>query len=109
MDLKDKNEKREFGISSGAVNNSTSIIILTILIALAGVMAYNIMPKESFPEIKQPMVYINTLYQGNSPEDIENLITRPIERELKSMDGIKKITSTSIENYSIITAELFLI
>lgn len=105
MDPKDNNVQREFGISSGAVNNRTSIIILTILIALAGVMAYNIMPKESFPEIKQPKVYINTLYPGNSPEDIENLITRPIEKELKSMDGIKKITSTSIENFSIITAE----
>lgn len=106
MDPKEqKNVQREFGISSGAVNNRTSIIILTFLVALAGVMAYNIMPKESFPEIKQPMVYINTLYPGNSPGDIENLITRPIERELKSMDGIKKITSTSIENYSIITAE----
>ncbi len=106
MDPKEQNNvQREFGISSGAVNNSTSIIILTILIALAGVMAYNIMPKESFPEIKQPMVYINTLYPGNSPEDMENLITRPIEKELKSMDGIKKITSTSMENYSIITAE----
>ncbi|AHM58301.1 acriflavin resistance protein [Flammeovirgaceae bacterium 311] len=105
MDPKDNNVQREFGISSGAINNRTSIIILTILIAIAGVMAYNIMPKESFPEIKQPMVYINTLYPGNSPEDMENLITRPIEKELKSMDGIKKITSTSIENYSIITAE----
>ena len=100
MDPKDKNVQREFGVSSGAINNRTSIIILTILIALAGVMAYNIMPKESFPEIKQPMVYINTIYPGNSPEDIENLITRPIEKELKSMDGIKKITSTSSENYS---------
>ncbi|WP_224999232.1 efflux RND transporter permease subunit [Cesiribacter sp. SM1] len=105
MDSNENNKAREFGLSSGAVNNRTSIIILTILIALAGVMAYNIMPKESFPEIKQPMVYINTLYPGNSPEDMENLITRPIEKELKSMDGIKKITSTSIENYSIITAE----
>ncbi|EMR02791.1 efflux RND transporter permease subunit [Cesiribacter andamanensis] len=103
--IENKNVQREFGISSGAVNNRTSIIILTFLIAMAGVMAYNIMPKESFPEIKQPMVYINTFYPGNSPEDMENLITRPIEKELKSMDGIKKITSTSIENYSIITAE----
>jgi multidrug efflux pump len=106
MDTKEQNSvQREFGITSGAVNNRTSIIILTFLIAVAGVVSYNIMPKESFPEIKQPMVYINTLYPGNSPEDIENLITRPIEKELKSMDGIKKITSTSIENYSIITAE----
>ena len=107
MDPKDKNAKREFGLSSGAVNNRTSIIILSILIALAGVMAYNIMPKESFPEIKQPTVYINTIYPGNSPEDIENLITRPIERELNSLNGVKEggIKSTNIENYSVIIVE----
>lgn len=107
MDPKDNNVKREFGLSSGAVNNRTSIIILTILIAVAGIFAYNIMPKESFPEIKQPTVYINTVYPGNSPEDIENLISRPIERELKSINGIKEggIKSTNIENYSVIIVE----
>ncbi|WP_017732955.1 efflux RND transporter permease subunit [Nafulsella turpanensis] len=105
MEQEEINKKREFGLSSGAVNNRTSIIILTVLIAIMGVMAYNIMPKESFPEIVLPTTYINTIYPGNSPEDIENLITRPIEKELKSLEGIKEITSTSIENFSVITVE----
>jgi multidrug efflux pump subunit AcrB len=96
---------REFGLSSGAVNNRTSIIILSVLIAVMGLVSYQIMPKESFPEIVQPTAYINTPYAGNAPEDIENLITRPIEKELKSLNGVKSIRSTSIENFSIITVQ----
>jgi len=63
------------------------------------------MPKESFPEIKQPTIYINTAYPGNSPVDIENLVTRPIEKELKSINGMKKLSSTSIQDFSVIVAE----
>ena len=97
--------KREFGLSSGSVDNRTSIIILTILIAIMGVWSYQTMPKESFPEIVQPTAYIQTIYSGNSPEDIENLITRPIEKELKSLNGVKTIQSSNIENFSIITVQ----
>ena len=105
MEQEENNKIREFGLSSGAVNNRTSILILTFLIVIMGVMSYNIMPKESFPEIVLPTTYINTVYPGNSPEDIENLVTRPIEKELKSLEGIKEITSTSMENFSVITVE----
>ena len=105
MEQEENNKVREFGLSSGAVNNRTSILILTFLIVIMGIMSYNIMPKESFPEIVLPTTYINTVYPGNSPEDIENLVTRPIEKELKSLEGIKEITSTSMENFSVITVE----
>jgi multidrug efflux pump len=97
--------KRSFGISTLAVDNRTSVIILSILIAVMGVLAYRSMPKENFPEIVIPTAYINTPYPGNSPIDIENLITRPIEKELKSINGIKDITSTSIQDFSIIVVE----
>jgi len=63
------------------------------------------MPKESFPEVKQPIVYINTAYPGNSPIDMENLVTRPIEKEVNTITGLKKLTSTSIQDFSIIVAE----
>ncbi|MDW8289024.1 MAG: efflux RND transporter permease subunit, partial [Flammeovirgaceae bacterium] len=97
--------KREFGLSTWAVQNSTSIFILTFIIVLFGLFAYQSMPKEQFPEIKMPTIYINTIYPGNSPVDIENLITRHIEKELKSLKGIKKITSTSAQDVSAIMVE----
>lgn len=96
---------REFGLSSLSVDNRTSIIILTLIIVIMGSYAYNTIPKESFPEVVIPTVYIGTPYAGNSPIDIENLVTRPIEKELKSLNGIKNIRSTSIQDYSTIIVE----
>jgi multidrug efflux pump subunit AcrB len=72
---------------------------------VAGVSAYNSLPRESFPEIKIPLILIYTPYSGVSPEDIETLITRPIETELKSVTGIKEIRSTSSEGLSLIEVE----
>lgn len=100
-----KEIKREFGISSMSVKNTTSVVILTLIIAVLGVSSYIAMPKESFPEIVIPTIYIGTSYPGNSPVDMENLITRPIEKELKSITGVKNVTSTSIQDYSTILVE----
>ena len=58
------------------------------------------MPAESFPEITQPTISVGTPYPGNSPVDIERLITRPLEKELNSVSGINKITSSSVQGYS---------
>lgn len=106
--MEDKNKetvKREFWLSSFAVNNRTSVVILTLIIAILGITAYRTMPKESFPEIVMPTIYVGTPYPGNSPVDIENLVTRPIEKEVKSISGIKNIKSTSIQDYSTIIVE----
>ncbi|MCG8340888.1 MAG: efflux RND transporter permease subunit, partial [Cytophagales bacterium] len=97
--------KKEFGLSTLAVNNTTSVVVLAILIALGGINSYRAIPKESFPEVVIPTIFIGTSYFGNSPVDIENLITRPIEKELKSLSGVKDIKSTSIQDYSNITVE----
>ncbi len=104
---KSENKKgiRQFGLSSLAVDNATSVFIVTIMILLFGIQSYQQMPKEQFPEVEWPTVYINTPYFGNSAEDIENLVTRPIEKELQSITGIKDIQSTSMQDYSVITAE----
>lgn len=96
---------REFGLSSFSVDNSTSVIILTLIITVLGLGAYRTMPKESFPEIVIPTVYVGTPYPGNSPVDMENLITRPIEKELKSLNNVKDIKSTSVQDFSSIVVE----
>jgi multidrug efflux pump subunit AcrB len=101
----ENNKRKEFGISSFAINNRISIYVLVFIILIVGLVGYNTMPKESFPEIKQPTIYVGTVYPGNSPADMENLITRPIEKEIKSLKGIKKFTSTSIQDYSTIIVE----
>lgn len=96
---------KEFKLSSVSVNNRTSVYVLTVLIFIIGLMAYNSMPKESFPEIKQPTIYVNTIYPGNSPIDMENLVTRPIEKEINTINGIKALKSTSVQDVSVIIAE----
>ena len=96
---------REFGLSSLAVDNRTSIVILTFIIVVIGAFSYYSMPKENFPEVVFPTIYVGTPYPGNSPVDMENLVTRPIEKELKGISGIDNISSTSIQDYSTIIVE----
>lgn len=96
---------KEFGLSTISVKNSTAVLIMSIIISVMGIQSYVTMPKESFPEIVIPTIYVGTIYPGNSPVDIENLVSRPIEKELKSLTGVKKINSTSIQDYSVITVE----
>lgn len=96
---------REFGLSSFSIDNSTSVIILSLIITALGILSYKTMPKESFPEIVIPTVYIGTAYPGNSPVDMENLITRPIEKELQAINDVKDIRSTSVQDFSSIVVE----
>lgn len=98
----------EFGLSSWSVNNRISVYVMVFIISIIGMISYQNMPKESFPEISIPTIYVNTAYPGNSPVDMENLVTRPIEKELKSINGINKLKSTSIQDFSIIIAEFSL-
>ena len=104
MDSPNQN-KRTFSLTNLAVDNSTSVFLLTIMVFIFGLYAYDQVPKEQFPEVKFPQVFVNTPYFGNSAADIENLVTRPLEKELQSVDGLKKITSTSIQDFSVITVE----
>ena len=96
---------KEFKPTSWSINNKTSIFVITIIITLAGIVSYINLPKEKFPDIVIPTIYINTVYPGTSPGDIETLVTKPIEKSLKSISGIKKMTSSSIQDFSIIMVE----
>jgi multidrug efflux pump len=96
---------RTFGLSNLAIDNGTSIFVLIFMIFIFGLRSYNDMPKEQFPEVSLPTVFINSVYFGNSSKDMESLVTRPIERELKTVSGVKDIRSTSLQDYSVITVE----
>lgn len=92
--------ERQFAITSWAVKNRTTVIVLTILICIMGIRAYYVMPKVSFPEVVTPEVFIGTPYNSSSVVDIEKLITKPIEKELNTITGIDEIKSTSVPNFS---------
>ena len=98
---------KQFGPTSWAIDNRTAVYIIAILISLYGLTKFNSMPKEQFPDIVVPTISIATVYAGNSPKDIENLVTRPIEKQLKGISGakVKKIQSTSQADYSLIVVE----
>ena len=100
-----KNDFKEFKPSSWAINNRTSIFILTVIITLAGISAYNNLPKENFPDISLPNIYVSVVYPGTSPKDMENLVVRPIEKQCKGIAGVKKIKSTSLQDYANVVIE----
>ena len=96
---------KEFKLSTWAINNKTTMYVAIFLILVLGISAYFSMPREDFPEIKETKIYISTLYPGNTAEDIEKLITDPLEDQLKGLSGVVEITSTSQEDYSMIIVE----
>ncbi len=100
-----KDRVKEFFATSWAIDNKTSIYVLTCFIALVGISSYNSIPKEQFPEIVIPTIIVNTIYPGTSPVDMENLVTRPMEKDIKAASGVKKITSKSLQDVSSIVVE----
>ncbi len=96
---------REFKLTTLALKNKNTVYLLTLLLLFFGVYSYRSLPKELFPEIVWPQIMVQSIYPGNSPEDIENLITRPLEKELENVRGLKEITSISAQDASMIFVE----
>lgn len=96
---------RKFKPTYMAIKNKTTVYILTVLLVFFGIFSYIQMPRELYPEILVPYITIQTTYPGNSPVDIENFITIPIEKELKGMQGVKNVTSASYQDMSMIVIE----
>ncbi|MER3470303.1 MAG: copper transporter [Chitinophagaceae bacterium] len=98
---------KQFKPTTWSIKNKTSIYLMMIFITLAGVYQFVTLPKEQFPDIVIPTIYVQTVYVGNSPKDIENLVTQPIEKQIKGITGAKinKTTSTSVQDYSAIIVE----
>jgi len=96
---------KEFGPSSWAIDNKISIYVLTVIITLAGIFSYISLPKEQFPQVVFPQIVVLTADPGTSPKDMENLVTKQIEKQIKSIGGIKKVTSHSVQDFSDIIVE----
>ncbi|MGW8121898.1 efflux RND transporter permease subunit [Roseivirga echinicomitans] len=96
---------KEFGLTSLSIRNKVTVYVLTLIIIAAGIYSYITLPKESFPEVEQPTVYVSTAHPGNSPEDIESLITRELEKEINTIEGVDNIQSTSVQDFSSIVVE----
>ena len=102
-----KGKFKEFAPTSWSINNKTAVYLMILIISSWGIYQFQTLPKEQFPDIVIPTIYVSTTYVGNSPKDIENLVTRPIEKQIKGITGAKinKFTSTSQQDYSAIIVE----
>lgn len=109
MSIKSKivEKLKNFKPTSWMIDNATVTYVATITITLWGLSIFTSLPKENFPDIVMPQIYVSTVYAGTSPKDMENLVTRPIEKQLKGISGakIRNIKSTSIQDFSSIIVE----
>ena len=105
MSRQKKNINKEFRLSSWAIDNPSVIYVMIGIFFFIGLSAYFSMPREDFPEVTETKIYISTVYPGNTAEDIERLITDPLEDRLKNVSNVVEVTSTSQEDYSMIVVE----
>jgi multidrug efflux pump len=101
----EKNSVREFLLTTIALKNKSTIFLITLLLTVFGILSYRTLPKELFPDIVIPTVMVKTIYPGNPPTDMENLVTRPLENEINTIKGIKVLRSTSSQDNSDIFVE----
>lgn len=99
------NIHKNFAISTWAINNKMTVYVITAILLIGGLMSYYSMPRESFPEIIETKIYVSSINPGNSAEDVEKLITKPLEEEFNNISGVTKITSNTLEDYSMILVE----
>ncbi|MCW8858642.1 MAG: efflux RND transporter permease subunit [Deltaproteobacteria bacterium] len=92
-------------ISNVAIDRRSTVFALMLIILIVGIYSYIVLPRESTPDITVPYVLVVTPYEGVTPEDVESLITHPIERKLKGLKDVEEIRSVSAEGSSMITIE----
>ena len=103
--MKKSSQLKEFSLSSWAIDHSTVIYVIIGLFFILGISSYLTLPRENYPEINTNEIFVSSIYPGNTAEDIERLITDPLEEELKGVPNLVGIESTSLENFSLITIE----
>ncbi len=94
-----------YSIIDAALSRTRTMVTLLVFILIAGVGTYITIPKESSPDITIPIIYVSVGHQGISPTDAERLLVRPIEQELRSIEGVKEMTSTAAEGHASVMLE----
>ncbi len=105
MSNQKKNVDKEFKLASWAIDNPSVIYVMIAIFFAIGLSSYFSLPREDFPEVKETKIYISTVFPGNTAEDMERLITDPLEDKLNNISNMVEITSTSQEDYSMIVIE----
>ena len=96
---------KDFKLSSWAIDNKMTVYVIIAIIFLGGLMSYYSMPRESFPEVVETKIYVSSMNPGNSAEDVEKFITEPLEEEFNNIAGVRDITSTTFQDYSLVIVE----
>ena len=96
---------KEFSLSSWAIRNKMIVFVIIFILIIGGIVGYNSMPREAFPEIVVPQIFVSTVYPGNAAVDVEKLVTEPLEKEINTISGIEKMSSTSTQGFSMIKVE----
>jgi len=90
-----------------ALTRTRTVLMMFVLLIVAGTVTYINIPKESNPDVPIPIIYVSIVHDGISPEDAERMIVKPMERELRSIDGVKEMKATAGEGFANITLEFF--
>lgn len=96
---------KDFKLSSWAIDNRMTVYVIIAIVLLGGLMSYYSMPRESFPEVVETKIYVSSVNPGNSAEDVEKFITEPLEEEFNNIGGVNEITSTTLQDYSLIIVQ----
>jgi multidrug efflux pump subunit AcrB len=99
------NLDKEFKLSSWAINNKMTVYVIIAIIMIGGLMSYYNMPRETFPEVVETKIYVSSVNPGNSAEDVEKFITEPLEEEFNDIGGVKEISSSTFQDYSLVIVE----
>ncbi len=93
------------GLIDAALSRSRLVVAALIFVLLAGWIAWRDIPKESEPDVRIPIIFVRMTHEGISPEDAERLLVRPMEQELRSIEGIKEMRSTAYEGTAVVVLE----
>ncbi|HTF84848.1 MAG TPA: efflux RND transporter permease subunit, partial [Cellvibrio sp.] len=88
-----------------ALDRSRATLLMFVCLLIAGVAAYVAIPKEANPDVAIPMMYVSVTLDGISPEDADRLLVRPLEQELRSLEGVKEMISISSEGHASVMLE----
>ena len=93
------------GLIGAAFARGRTVLLVFLVVLIGGTVSYISIPKESEPDIQIPIIYVSMTHEGISPEDAERLLVRPMEKELRSIEGVKEMRSVGAEGYGSVTLE----